>query len=74
MVDDAGYAALTEAMTVVDPEERCAPMQEAQASVLDTVSAAPLAAVPTTVVTAEGVTIRAFDDYIDPSTMRLAAE
>jgi peptide/nickel transport system substrate-binding protein len=74
VVDDAGYAALTEAMTVVDDEERCAPMQDAQASVLETVSAAPLAAVPTTAVTAEGVTIRAFDDYIDPSTMRIAAE
>jgi len=72
LINETGYAALTEAMAQVDPEAQCEAMATAQESFLTNVDAAPLASVPTTVVTAEGITIRAFGDYIDPSTMRIA--
>ena len=72
LMNETGYAALTEAMAQVDPEAQCEAMATAQESFLTNVDAAPLASVPTTVVTAEGITIRAFGDYIDPSTMRIA--
>ncbi|GAA0966179.1 ABC transporter substrate-binding protein [Frigoribacterium faeni] len=71
LVNETGYSALNEAMSIVDPAAQCEPMQAAQTSMLENVDAAPLASVPTTVVTAEGVSIRTFDDYIDPSTMRI---
>jgi peptide/nickel transport system substrate-binding protein len=72
VVNETGYAALTDAMSVVDPEAQCEAMAIAQESFLANVDAAPLASVPTTTVTAEGITVRAFGDYLDPSTMRIA--
>jgi peptide/nickel transport system substrate-binding protein len=71
LVNEVGYAALTEAMTLVDPDEQCAALQEAQESFLGNVDAAPLATVPYTTVMAEGFSIRSFGDYTDPSTMRI---
>ncbi|MCU1405720.1 MAG: hypothetical protein JWQ43_2023 [Glaciihabitans sp.] len=71
LVNDEGYAALNEAMALVDPAEQCDAFQEAQESFLANVDAAPLASVPYTTVMAEGFSIRSFGDYTDPSTMRI---
>jgi len=71
LVNEEGYAALNEAMALVDPAEQCDAFQAAQESFLSNVDAAPLATVPYTTVMAEGFSIRAFGDYTDPSTMRI---
>jgi peptide/nickel transport system substrate-binding protein len=71
LVNDEGYGYVQKAMSEVDKSAQCAALQGAQKSFLQRVDAIPLATLPTTVITASGVGIRKFDDYIDPATVRI---
>jgi peptide/nickel transport system substrate-binding protein len=71
LVNDEGYSYVQKAMSEVDKTAQCAALQGAQQSFLRRVDAIPLAVLPTTVITASGVSIRKFDDYIDPATVRI---
>ncbi|MFI7062418.1 ABC transporter substrate-binding protein [Kribbella sp. NPDC050124] len=72
LVNGDGYGYVQKAMSEVDKSAQCAALQGAQKSFLQRVDAIPLAVLPTTVITASGVSIRQFDDYIDPATVRIA--
>ena len=71
VVNDVGYGYVQKAMSEVDRSAQCAALQGAQKSFLQRVDAIPLAVLPTTTITASGVGIRQFDDYIDPATVRI---
>jgi peptide/nickel transport system substrate-binding protein len=72
LVNEAGYGFVQKAMSEVDKSAQCAALRGAQTSFLQRVDAIPLAVLPTTIVTADGFSIRKFDDYIDPATVRIA--
>ena len=71
VVNDVGYGYVQKAMSEVDRSAQCAALQGAQKSFLQRVDAIPLAVLPTTIITASGVGIRQFDDYVDPATVRI---
>ncbi|SFW80003.1 peptide/nickel transport system substrate-binding protein [Amycolatopsis australiensis] len=73
-VDDGGYADLTGAMSQVDRVAQCSRLQSAQASFLRRVDAIPLATLPSTTFAVRGVSVRQFDDYLDPATLRITAQ
>lgn len=65
-----GYESLQRAMEATDPAEQCQELQNAQASLLERVDIVPLSTLPATVVTKDGLTVRTFGDYLDPTTFR----
>lgn len=67
-----GYAALLRALTETDEDAKCAALAEAQESILERVDALPLVSTPGNVFVADGFSVRAFGDYLDISTMRIA--
>jgi len=71
LVNEEGYGFVQQAMSKIDKSAQCAALHGAQKSFLQRVDAIPLAVLPTTVVTAEGFSIRMFDNYIDPATVRI---
>ncbi|WP_208928452.1 ABC transporter substrate-binding protein [Streptomyces rapamycinicus] len=71
LVNDEGYAAVDRAMSKLDRTARCAALRSAQKSFLKRVDAIPLSTLPSTTVVAKGYSIRTFDDYLDPATLRI---
>lgn len=72
-VNEAGYAALSEALAVTDEDARCVAFAEAQQIMLEDVDAVPLTSMPTVTVAADGFSIRTFGDYVDVATLRIEA-
>ncbi|GHE84064.1 peptide ABC transporter substrate-binding protein [Amycolatopsis deserti] len=70
-VNDEGYAHLTQAMAQTDRAAQCDRLQAAQESFLRRIDAIPLATLPSTTFAVDGVSIRQFDDYLDPATLRI---
>ncbi len=66
-----GAAALAEGLATSDTDAQCAAFRTAQESMLERDDVVPLAGVILTTVTGPDVSIRAFGDYVDPSTLRL---
>ncbi|WP_284748211.1 ABC transporter substrate-binding protein [Amycolatopsis sp. RTGN1] len=73
-VNDGGYRDLTDAMSQVDRGAQCSRLQAAQESFLRRVDAIPLATLPSTTFAVQGVSVRQFDDYLDPATLRITAQ
>jgi peptide/nickel transport system substrate-binding protein len=71
IVNEEGYAAMNSAMNTIDNDQQCTAFQQAQASFLKRVDAAPLATLPFVTVAAGGFSIRTFGDYLDPATIRI---
>lgn len=69
--NEEGYGALLEAMSTTEQDARCQALRRAQESFLQRVDAAPLAGLAEASVAADGVSIRALGDYIDPATIRI---
>jgi peptide/nickel transport system substrate-binding protein len=73
-VNNEGYGELTDAMRQVDRGAQCGRLQAAQESFLRRVDAIPLATLPSTTFAVQGVSVRQFDDYLDPATLRVTAQ
>lgn len=70
-VNEEGFGFVNEAMGEIDRPAQCAALQKAQKSFLERVDAIPLSALPSTTVVADGFSIRTFDNYLDPATVRI---
>ncbi|MFG1678829.1 ABC transporter substrate-binding protein [Nonomuraea sp. NPDC049269] len=70
-INKEGYGFVTKAMGEIDRDAQCAALQSAQKSFLQRVDAIPLSTLPNTTVVAKGFSIRTFDEYLDPATLRI---
>ena len=72
IVNPEGYEALKEGLASSDVDEQCAAFDIAQQTMLERDDVVPLAGVVTNLIARDGVTIRAFGDYIDIATLRVS--
>lgn len=72
LVNEEGYAFVNRAMSKLDRTAQCSAFQSAQKSFLKRADAIPLSTLPSTTVVAKGYSVRTFDDYLDPATLRIA--
>lgn len=71
LVNEEGYGFVKQAMSKLDRVAQCSALASAQKSFLKRVDAIPLSTLPSTTVVAKGFSIRTFDDYLDPATLRI---